>query len=77
MLGIHGQRRPASHHHPAQSETLNGWDDNRATVQVGVTRALWKRAQLFVRYEHERNDSPVAGYDYDRNWVAASVETWR
>jgi TolA-binding protein len=63
--------------HPAQSETLSGWDDNRATIQVGTTRSLWKQAQLFVRFEHERNDSPVAGYDYVRNWVAASVEYWR
>ena len=63
--------------HPAQSETLSGWDDNRATIQVGATRSLWKQAQLFVRFEHERNDSPVAGYDYVRNWVAASVEYWR
>jgi hypothetical protein len=29
-----------------------------------------------VRYEHERNDSPVAGFDYDRNRVSASVEFW-
>ena len=64
-------------HHPAQSETLDAWNDNRATVQVGVTRALWRRAQLFVRYEHQRNDSPVVGYDYERNWIAASFETWR
>ena len=63
--------------HPAQSETLDGWDDNRATIQVGATRSLWRQAQLFVRFEHERNDSPVAGYDYVRNWVAASVEYWR
>jgi len=63
--------------HPAQADTLKGWNDSRATLQLGLTRALWKQAQLFVRYEHERNDSPVAGYDYDRNWVAASVETWR
>jgi tetratricopeptide (TPR) repeat protein len=64
-------------HHPAQSETLDAWNDNRATIQVGVTRALWRRTQLFVRFEHQRNDSPVVGYDYERNWVAASVETWR
>lgn len=63
--------------HPAQADTLDGWNDNRATLQLGVTRALWKQAQLFVRVEHERNQSPVAGYDYDRNWVAASVETWK
>jgi len=40
-------------------------------------RADLKQAQLFVRLEHERNQSPVAGYDYDRNWIAASVETWK
>jgi hypothetical protein len=63
--------------HPEQSETLDGWNDDRAILQVGITRALWRQAQLFVRYEHQRNASPVAGYDYDRNWVAASVEVWR
>jgi tetratricopeptide (TPR) repeat protein len=63
--------------HPAQGDTLAGWNDNRATLQLGLTRALWKQAQLFLRVEHERNQSPVAGYDYDRNWVAASVETWK
>lgn len=63
--------------HPAQSETLGSWDDNRATLQVGVTRSLWRRARLFVRGEFQRSDSPVAGYDYRRNWVAASIETWR
>jgi tetratricopeptide (TPR) repeat protein len=63
--------------HAAQGDTLAGWNDNRATLQLGLTRALWKQAQLFVRIEHERNQSPVAGYDYDRNWVAASVETWK
>jgi tetratricopeptide (TPR) repeat protein len=63
--------------HPAQSETLGGWDDNRATLQVGVTRSLWRRARLFVRGELQRSDSPVAGYDYERNWVAASIEMWR
>jgi hypothetical protein len=63
--------------HAAQADSLEGWDDNRTTFQVGATRALWKQAQLFVRLEHETNASPVAGYDYDRNWVAASVEFWR
>ena len=63
--------------HDAQSETLGSWDDNRATLLAGFTRTLWRRTQLFIRYEHERNDSPVAGYDYTRNWVAASLETWR
>lgn len=63
--------------HPTQSETVAGWNDNRTTLQLGLTRALWKQTQLFVRLEHERNASPVAGYDYDRNWVAASIENWR
>ena len=63
--------------HPAQSETVDGWDDNRATIQLGVTRSLWKQTQLFVRVEHESTSSPVAGYDYDRNLVAASIEAWR
>lgn len=63
--------------HAAESETLPGWDDNRATLLLGVTRMLRSRLQLFVRAQLERNDSPVAGYDYDRNWIAASVEMWR
>ena len=63
--------------HAAPDDTQDDWNDNRATLQLGVTRALWKQAQLFVRLEHERNQSPVAGYDYDRNWIAASVETWK
>ena len=62
--------------HAAQDEVA-GWNDDRATVQLGLTRALWKQAQLFLRVEHERNSSPVAGYDYDRNWIAASFETWK
>ena len=63
--------------HPAQPGTLDGWNDNRVSLQVGATRSLWKQSQLFVRYELERNDSPVAGYDYDRNRIGASVETWK
>ena len=63
--------------HPAQPDVLDSWNDNRATLQLGVTRALWKQTQLFVRLEHERNSSPVVGYDYDRNWIAASIENWR
>jgi len=61
--------------HPAQSE-IGSWDDNRATFLVGFTRTLWKQTQLFVRYELERNNSPVAGYDYNRNQAIASVEYW-
>jgi tetratricopeptide (TPR) repeat protein len=63
--------------HPAQSETISGWDDRRATLLVGITRTLWERTQLFLRYVAERSNSAVAGYDYDRNWVAVSVENWR
>jgi hypothetical protein len=63
--------------HAAQSAELGGWNDNRTTLQLGLTRALWKQGQLFLRVEHERNSSPVAGYDYDRNWIAASVESWK
>ena len=63
--------------HPAQSETLAGWDDKRVSLLVGITRTLWERTQLFLRYEAERSNSPVAGYDYDRNWIAVSVENWR
>jgi len=29
-----------------------------------------------MRYEHERVSSPVETYEYDRNWVAASIEFW-
>jgi tetratricopeptide (TPR) repeat protein len=61
---------------PARPDTLEGWKDNRVSLLVGATRALWKQAQLYVRYEHERNDSPVAGFDYDRNRASASVEFW-
>jgi tetratricopeptide (TPR) repeat protein len=63
--------------HPAPSSTQEGWSDRRATIRLEATRTLWKQTQLFVRYEHERNQSPVEVYDYDRNWVAASIEYWR
>ena len=63
--------------HPAESATLPGWDDNRQTLLLGVTRSIRRYMQLFLRCQLERNDSPVAGYDYDRNWVALSLETWR
>ncbi len=62
--------------HPRQTETLAGWEDDRVLLQLGATRALWRQAQLFVRYDHEGNDSPVVGYDYDRNRISASVEFW-
>ena len=70
FLGALTQRRTK---HPGP----DAWEDRRATYQLGVTRTLLKQAQLFVRYEHERNASPVENYDYDRNWVAASIEFWR
>jgi hypothetical protein len=62
--------------HPAQL-TVEGWDDDRTAIRLEATRLLWQRTQLFVRYEHESNRSPVAQYDYDRDWVAASIEFWR
>ena len=61
---------------PADSAALPGWKDKRLSMQAGATRALWKQAQLHVRYEHEGNDSPVAGFDYDRSRASASVEFW-
>jgi len=61
--------------HPAQS-TLDGWDDDRMALRLEATRLLWQGAQLFVRYGHESNQSPVVQYDYDRDWVAASIEFW-
>ena len=63
--------------HPAQSTTQDAWDDDRTAFRLEATRLLWEHAQLFVRYEHERNQSPVAENDYDRDWVAASIEFWR
>ena len=63
--------------HPAPSETQDGWDDDRTAFRLEATRLIWANAQLYVRYEHESNRSPVAQYDYDRDWVAASIEFWR
>ena len=63
--------------HATQSTDLPAWSDRRTTLQLGATRALWKQAQLLVRYELENNGSPVAGYDYDRSRVSASLEVWR
>lgn len=62
--------------HPAQ-ETVEARNDRRLAFRVEATRTLWQHAQLFVRCEHERNESPVETYDYDRTWVAASIEYWR
>jgi hypothetical protein len=53
------------------------WVDRRVSLRLEATRELWRQAQLLVRYEREDNASPFAAYDYDRNWVAVSVEVWR
>lgn len=64
--------------HPDQPDAgLAAWDDHRTTLRVEVTRTLVKQVQLFLRYEHERNQSPVEVSDYQRNWVSVSVEFWR
>jgi tetratricopeptide (TPR) repeat protein len=57
--------------HPAQPE------DQRTALRLEATRSLWKQAQLYLRYEHERNRSPVEANDYSRDWVAVSIEFWR
>ena len=54
-----------------------GWEDRRAALRLEATRTLWKQSQLFVRYEHERNHSPVEENDYTRDWIAVSIEFWR
>jgi tetratricopeptide (TPR) repeat protein len=64
--------------HPAQpaADIEESWKDKRLTVRLGAIAKYWKQAQLFIRYEHERNDSPIDFYEYDRNWIAASIEAW-
>ena len=62
--------------HPETSPTQEAFTDRRATIRLEATRTLWPQTQLFVRYEHENNDSPVENRAYDRNWVAASIEYW-
>ena len=63
--------------HPAPSTTQDAWDDDRIAYRLEATWLLWQQAQLFMRYAHEVNQSPVAEYDYDRDWVAVSIEFWR
>ena len=46
-------------------------------MRLELTRSLWRQSQLFVRYEHERNHSPLEENDYSRNWIAVSIEFWR
>jgi tetratricopeptide (TPR) repeat protein len=62
--------------HPGD-DTQDPWNDRRNTLRLGAIGKLWPSAQLFVRYEHERNSSPIDSYQYDRNWIAASLEWWR
>jgi hypothetical protein len=64
-------------HHPAQEASPDAWNDRRSTIRLGVINKWWKQAQVFVRYEHERNASPLDAYEYNRNWIAASIEYWR
>jgi tetratricopeptide (TPR) repeat protein len=59
------------------AEATSAWTDSRRTYELAAARTLWKQSQLLLRYEHERNSSPVEGYDYDRNWIAVSIEFWR
>jgi hypothetical protein len=63
--------------HPEVPATQAGFDDRRTTLRLEATRTLWKQVQLYVRYEHEHSQSDVALYDYNRDWIAASIETWR
>ena len=63
--------------HPAQEVSPEPWEDRRFTIRLGATWKLWQQAQIFVRYEHEENASPIESYEYQRNWVAASIEYWR
>jgi Tfp pilus assembly protein PilF len=72
MLGAAARRTSR----PAISGDIAGWDDDRLSLQAGVMRTLWKQAQLYLRYEHEANGSPVPGFDYERNRASASVEFW-
>ncbi len=64
--------------HPAQPDAdLAAWDDHRTTLRIEAARTLVKQVQLLMRYEYERNQSPVEFSDYQRNWVAVSIEFWR
>lgn len=63
--------------HPEVPDTQAAFDDRRTALRLEATRTLWKQAQLYVRYEHEHSQSDVELYDYDRDWIAASIEIWR
>ena len=75
LWGLNASARLRRTWHPAQP-TQESWNDDRLAFRVEATRTLWKQAQLYLRYEHERNESPIDIYRYDRNWVAASIEVW-
>jgi hypothetical protein len=62
--------------HPTSAAT-EGWTDRRAAFRLEAIRSVGKQAQVSVRYERERNRSPFAAYDYERNWIEASIEVWR
>jgi tetratricopeptide (TPR) repeat protein len=51
-------------------------EDRRGTYRLGAIGKYWKQGQIFIRYEHERNASPIDAYEYDRNWAGASIEFW-
>jgi len=76
LWGVNASARLRRTRHPDQP-TQEGWDDDRFAIRLEATRALWPQAQLYLRYEYERNQSPNEFYDYQRNWVAASIEVWR
>ena len=63
--------------HPSPSDEQAAWDERRNALRLEATRTLWKQAQLYVRYEHERNHSPVEENDYSRDSLAVSLEMWR
>ena len=52
-------------------------NDRRLAFRLEAIRTLSKQTQVSLRYEHERNASPIDLYDYERNWLAVSIEIWR
>jgi hypothetical protein len=62
--------------HPT-SAAAESWTDRRLAFRLEAMRTLGKQAQVSLRYERERNRSPFDAYDYERNWLAASIEIWR
>jgi len=75
LWGLNASARLRRTHHP-EFPGQEAWNDKRLALRIEGTRMLWKQAQLYLRYEHETTDSPAEPYDYDRNWVAASIEFW-